>query len=231
MTVLLGLKSISELLECPAARIEWLGADERVRLEAMNHPQRRDQFRAGHALARELLTQQHGGHARDWTLERGEHGEPRVLRHGQPFRAHLSIAHSGDQVLCAVASRLVGVDIEHARRERDWLALATALYPSEFVEQMNQLDAVGSQHHFLQRWTLDEALAKAQGLGLRPKELRTQVWSKAEGSAAQAWSWHRSGRWLALVCDGNFDSASQFWWYGESEPDASQVAWRWDQAG
>ncbi|HET9048299.1 MAG TPA: 4'-phosphopantetheinyl transferase superfamily protein [Chiayiivirga sp.] len=226
MTVLLGHLGIAERLECPAARSDWLGADERARLDAMQHPQRRAQFLAGHTLARELLAQYQGVGVEAWTIERGEHGAPRVLWRGQASHLHLSIAHSDGQVFCAVAAQPVGVDIEQARRERDWLDLATALYPAVFVAQLRSSVEAVRRHLFLQRWTLDEALAKAQGTGLKPKELRTQVWRMAEAGAAQAWTWQVADTWLALACCKTFQCSPDFRWYGSPESAVPQ-AWSW----
>lgn len=230
MTVLLGQMGVADLLESPVARIELLGADERLRLASMQHPQRRAQFRAGHGLARELLAAYQGGRIEDWTIERGERGEPRVVRRGQMSRLHLSIAHSGGQVFCAVATQPVGVDIEHAPRERDWLGLASTLYPAAFVEGMNAVGSVDRRYRFLQRWTLDEALAKAQGTGLQPKGLRTHLWREAETTAAQAWTWQSDDTWLALACCKKLRSAPKLRWYG-SAASAMPLLWTGHRTG
>ena len=42
---LLGQMGVADLLESPVARIELLGADERLRLASMQHPQRRRDMR------------------------------------------------------------------------------------------------------------------------------------------------------------------------------------------
>lgn len=75
---------------------------------------------------------------------------------------HLSVAHSGDFVACAVAGRRVGVDIEHSdRSEADDEFARRVCSPAE-REQLGELTAPA----LIRLWARKEAVAKALGLGL-----------------------------------------------------------------
>ncbi|HPA01129.1 MAG TPA: 4'-phosphopantetheinyl transferase superfamily protein [Chiayiivirga sp.] len=199
MRVLLGLEAVNEVLERLPPGEGWLGDEERARLAAMRHPQRRAQFLAGHALARDLLARAEGGDWRDWRLERDAQGAPCALRRGAVSGLRISLAHSAGQVAGAVAEVPVGVDLEHAPRERDLLALAEALYPQEFSQWLAALDEARRRTHFYRRWTLDEAHGKALGVGLQPKALVRQAWLPAVEDAPHAWTWDIADGWLALA--------------------------------
>ena len=124
----------------------------------------------------------------DWNATRGAASGLRI-----------SLAHSAGQVAGAVAEVPVGVDLEHAPRERDLLALAEALYPQEFSQWLAALDEARRRTHFYRRWTLDEAHGKALGVGLQPKALVRQAWLPAVEDAPHAWTWDLADGWLALA--------------------------------
>ena len=90
-------------------------------------------------------------------------GQPRWDNPGAP---HITLAHSGAWLACAVASaHPVGVDIE-CLRPRDWEQLApAALHPAE---ARWVLGATGPERDVrgLTAWCRREALAKSLGLGL-----------------------------------------------------------------
>ena len=81
-----------------------------------------------------------------------------------------SISHSGDYVICGIADKEIGVDIEHSRRmvlqskpdRRDCIA------KKSFSREEYQLyeNAVDRNSCFLQLWTRKESYSKAMGRGL-----------------------------------------------------------------
>jgi phosphopantetheinyl transferase len=91
-------------------------------------------------------------------LDHDAHGRPLV-----PGSAlHLSVAHSGDYVACAVSSRRVGVDIERSdRAEADDDFASRVCSPAE-REQLRELTGPD----LIRLWARKEAVAKALGLGL-----------------------------------------------------------------
>lgn len=177
----------------------WLTPSERTRLEAMQHPHRRAQFRAGHGLARQLLARAEG--ARDWrawSLSCSAHGAPLSQRDGQPVTRQVSIAHSGPWLACATAPHPLGVDIESGPRPRELLELARSLYPPHFVAELEACDEQERRSRFYRRWTLDEAHAKMSGRGLLRSQLRTRAWETTGPLEASALSWDLEIGWLAL---------------------------------
>jgi phosphopantetheinyl transferase len=75
---------------------------------------------------------------------------------------HLSIAHSGEYVACAVSGRRVGVDIERSdRAEADDEFARRVCSPAE-LEQLGELTAPA----LIRLWTRKEAVAKLLGFGL-----------------------------------------------------------------
>ena len=199
MQILLDLAASSEVIARLPETDVWLGRGERERLETMRHPQRRAQFLAGHGLARELLARVEGGNWRDWQLERDAHGAPQTLYRGRASNLHLSLAHSGTRIACAVSDQPLGLDLESAPRQRDLLTLAETLYPDEFFRFLAQLDEDERRRHFYRRWTLDEAHGKALGTGLQAKTLAHQHWRSANERPAQAWTYDLDNGFLALA--------------------------------
>lgn len=228
MQVLLGLTELPEVLERAPRGEGWLGAGERERLAALAHPGRRAQFLAGRALARELLVERGGGQWHDWSVERDARGAPCVLWRGEASALQLSLAHSGSRIFCAVAECALGVDVEQPARERNFLELADALYPAEFAAALAPLDGIERRRRFFQRWTLDEALAKASGDGLQPKALRQRHWLDTGHGPAQAWTWELPDGWLALALRDASAGVPRFCWHsppGLEAPQSWRCAW------
>ncbi|MCX7555676.1 4'-phosphopantetheinyl transferase superfamily protein [Xanthomonadaceae bacterium JHOS43] len=199
MSPLLGVRRIDELLSRLPDGVDWLGDQERARLARLQHPQRRAQFLAGHFYARMLLARYSGEDARCWTLERDAHGAPVALRGGDANGLQISLSHSGGWVACVVAEMPIGVDIECPGRERDVLHLARSLYPPEFVDALTRSSIEDRRRQFYVRWTLDEAFAKADGRGIRLRELAMQAWRPAPRDAADGWGWVLSEGFLAVA--------------------------------
>jgi phosphopantetheinyl transferase (holo-ACP synthase) len=91
-------------------------------------------------------------------------GKPHLLN--QP-NLHVNVSRSGSQLLVAIASRPVGVDVEVVRPVVDRTALSTLhLTPFEWGKVL-AADEDRRDELFLVAWTRKEACAKAIGAGLR----------------------------------------------------------------
>ncbi len=94
-----------------------------------------------------------------------EHGE-----HGKPYFSaypdfHFNLSHSGRKVLCAVADRPVGCDVEKVSAARE--ALAKRFFSAEEVAALLALpDEEDRRVFFYRLWTLKESFIKAIGRGL-----------------------------------------------------------------
>ena len=92
-----------------------------------------------------------------------ERGRPMLL--DRPA-LHVSIAHSGEFVACAVSDRRVGVDIERADRpEADDELAARVCTPAE-RRQLEDTPAGARKRALVRLWARMEAFAKALGVGL-----------------------------------------------------------------
>lgn len=97
-------------------------------------------------------------------LSRDRWGKPHLV--GDPG-VHFNLSRSRSQLVVAIASRPVGVDIEVVRRVPERAALtALHLAPGERREVL-RADEHRRDERFLVAWTRKEACAKAIGAGLR----------------------------------------------------------------
>lgn len=117
---------------------------------------RREELLAGRALLRRALAAYTGRDASTFRLVATEAGKPECV--GGPA---VSVSHSGDVVVCAVAEAVVGVDVE-SRPPRDAAALAERYFTAAEAAWV----AAGPAARFLTLWVLKEAYLKATGLGL-----------------------------------------------------------------
>lgn len=228
MQLLVGFGAIPDLLRQLPAGEAWLSEVERARCLGITRATRRDQFLAGHGYARQLLARFDGGVFADWSLSHNEHGAPLATRRGADVGLHVSIAHSGAQVACAVASVPVGVDIELAGRPRDLMRLGKFLYAPAFWRAPAEDDATSRTQRFFRRWTLDEARAKALGRGLLRTTLATQEWTPVAAHQADGWTWDLPRGWLAIALAEPADEAVEIT-FEEVAPAAEARGWRWQQ--
>lgn len=150
------------------ALASWLSADERARCSSFVRQHDRDRFLLGACLVR-LAVSRHTGTAPEAvpvdrtcpTCGRA-HGRPVVP--GQE-RLRLSVSHSSDRVLVAVADVEVGIDLELVRADLPVGELTGLLSPEEAaaVDRAGGPEAVRA---FLVSWTRREAVLKAWGVGL-----------------------------------------------------------------
>jgi phosphopantetheinyl transferase len=90
-----------------------------------------------------------------------ERGRP--LLDGSPL--HVSIAHGGDFVACAVSRQRVGIDIERTDRPESDDALARRVCTPVERQQLAELPPRLRKRALIRLWVRKEAVAKALGLG------------------------------------------------------------------
>lgn len=97
-------------------------------------------------------------------FERSVHGKPCL----KPPNEHLHVnwSHSGEYVLCAVADRETGVDLQEALKEPKEHLVRRVLQPCEkaYYEAQGPKDR---QRLFYQYWTLKESFLKVLGTGFQ----------------------------------------------------------------
>ncbi|GEM_PF-1888327 len=141
---------------------DWLTDAERDAALAYRQLHRQQQFLAGRSLLRWLVATQWHCASGAIAISRQENGAPALSVGGQQW--HCSISHIQGAVLVAASPQhVVGVDIETIQPRKRLVAMATAYQDGFFA-------GIDGSHWplFYQRWTLAEAVTKAeQGLLLR----------------------------------------------------------------
>ncbi|MFF4399821.1 4'-phosphopantetheinyl transferase family protein [Streptomyces sp. NPDC001480] len=140
----------------PASYEDVLDDGERARAALGREPGMRRRFVTAHAAARFILGDRLRCPPGAVRFTRGPWGKPEVPVPGAP---HFSLSHSGELALLALASRPVGVDVEHLRSTLDVRRLARRFFPRgerEWVERDGP-EAFGAL------WTRKEACVKAAG--------------------------------------------------------------------
>lgn len=198
MEVLIRLSRIDlEVPQTGAPGDGWLSTVERARLQRMRSADVRRRFTAGHWLARRTLAEYAGGAPEDWSLGQDDGGAPLATRADGRVAPRLSISHSGDLLVCAVAAEAVGVDVEAPTRERDLARLASMVFSDEERAALQTLNATAREPYFYTRWTLREAWLKSRRRGLAPARMRGLRLQAVEGDG-DAGTWRGERTWLAL---------------------------------
>ncbi len=160
-----------------AARLDrWLTGPERTLYHSFHLPKRRREWLAGRLAAKDLIRHRHGlDGARCFQrievralTEGPQRGRPVYTVEGRPGEYCLSISHSGEMALAALARRspqMIGVDLE-AVEERDGSFETLVLSPKE-LRRLRGIRARARSFPVTLLWVFKEALVKALGTGLR----------------------------------------------------------------
>ena len=130
----------------------------RKRIENMADEEDRKRTIAGELLARELLAARLAVAPEQVPLDWEEDGKPLVGESG----LYCSISHSGPFVVCAVAERPVGVDVEVIRSVEE--KFIRRICNEKELHYIRYGDA-GCLRRFWECWTAKEALFKLTGKG------------------------------------------------------------------
>lgn len=152
--------------EALAACLEELEPWERAECAQLRTPALRQAYAQSHVLVRRALSRVAPVAPGAWRLRRGPLGRPEVAgpEHGA---LHYSLSHAEGAAACAVASgAAVGVDVEPLARAGQTLALVQQFLSQEELVALAALPPHARAGRSLDLWTLKEAYAKGQGLGL-----------------------------------------------------------------
>lgn len=218
----------SAAAEADAQGLDWLTKTERLRLQAITSPARRDTFLAGHWQARSLAAQWLQLDVRRIALDAHADGRPLLRVDDDAAPLHVSLSHSGDWLALALADAPVGVDVELPQRERDWNALARFVFSAEERQRVHDADDAARAEVFHALWTLKEARGKRSGEGLQPRAARAVTAEPAEAAGAEALSWAFGNGALALAMTpgtrleriGEALGVPAYWRYAASAGDA-----------
>lgn len=146
----------------------FLDADDRDRRDKFYFERDQRRFAACRGTLRLLLGAYQNGEPASIRFDYGPQGKPSVASpraHGS--RVRFNVSHSGDVCLLAFAvDREVGVDVEAARGDVNFVELAETVFsPAERVA-LSALPAERRGELFYEYWSCKEACIKADGRGL-----------------------------------------------------------------
>jgi len=116
---------------------------------------------AGELLARYSVGQYLQSPLQEINLVFGEKGKPHI---GNLTDVHFNISHSGHYVVCAVAPKEIGIDVERIRSVN--LRIAERFFSPSEISDLMALDEEARMHYFITLWTIKESYLKAIGRGL-----------------------------------------------------------------
>jgi 4'-phosphopantetheinyl transferase len=144
-------------------QLGWLPGAERRRAAGHRDPADVRRALTAAVAVRVLLAERVGADPAGVALERATEGRL-VVRH--PAGWHVGVSHSGGIVVCAVAPRPVGVDVETRPGPVVDAVLARRTCTPEEVAALDPLDEGARAEALLRAWVRKEAVAKAVGQGL-----------------------------------------------------------------
>ena len=165
------------------ALLKLLDDTERQRWQAYRRDEDRERFLVGCSLAKAAVARANHTTATQVRLDRAcsQCGKPHGKPHVTGSDVQLSVSHSGDRVVVAVAAATpVGVDVEHVRKASDPEALARYVLADSEREGITPGD-------FFTLWARKEAVTKATGDGLRVPFRDVIVSAPAAEPAVLAW--------------------------------------------
>jgi 4'-phosphopantetheinyl transferase len=150
--------AVASVQELPAAVMSSLAQAEVERASEFKASHRRLQYLCARSLLRALLQHHTGAAASSHKLTSSDKGKPICL--GGPA---ISIAHSGDLIVCAATDRgEIGVDIEMPRKRTNVDGIANRYFDADEASWL----ATQPEDRFYMLWVLKEAWLKAKGIGI-----------------------------------------------------------------
>ena len=150
--------AVASVQELPAAVMSSLARAEVERASEFKASHRRLQYLCTRALLRALLQHHTGEAASSHELTSSDKGKPICL--GGPA---ISIAHSGNLIVCAATDRSeIGVDIEMPRKRINVDGIANRYFAADEASWL----ATQPEDRFYMLWVLKEAWLKAKGVGI-----------------------------------------------------------------
>jgi 4'-phosphopantetheinyl transferase len=189
----LRLARVSDVLQrLPPSPQSWLSPSEAERLAMLRVEPRRSQYLAGHWLLREALAERDGGQATDWFLRDCRGQAPRVEPDQSSRR--VSLSHSGEWIVAALADSPIGIDLEQRRARRALLQF------DDLLRAIDDPPGALSEDTLLQRWVAKEAWIKRFGGSALPDQLRKLQLRRAPLECADVRLWTLDDLHLGLAC-------------------------------
>lgn len=170
-----------------------LSPTEKKRLSLTGSPYKRREFLQSRALMRHALSQHFLCPANEWIFIERPYLAPKISN--LPDNTYISLSHSKGLICFAISNSPVGIDIELADRNRDFLELAKIFMSDEEVQNLEENTDMQADI-FYRTWCAKEAYYKATPSINQPdisfKNIPTQAliknetnWSLIEGEIEQ----------------------------------------------
>ncbi len=176
-----------------ASRNTWLSRlsdDERSQYERFETDEMREQYLAGHALCRAMLSRYTGVNPSEWRFRIGAQGKPAVAAPERFASLRFNLTHTDNLVVCAVSrAGEVGVDAEDTSRPIDTALLARHFLTAPEAAFIESLGRPQRAARFFEQWVLKEAFVKALGDGLGNVPERLMVGQRENGRPVGIGNW------------------------------------------
>ena len=139
-----------------------LDESERKRADRFRIAAARHRFIGARAMLRSILGNTVGVDAENVAFAYGKYGKPRLAAGGPCFNA----TDSGNDVVVALASDEIGVDVEVVRRLNRSERLARRICTDREIDAFEKMPDADRKASLLRLWTCKEAGLKAIGTGL-----------------------------------------------------------------
>lgn len=186
---------------CADGQQALLDPQERARYQAFGSAARRRSFVAGRTALKTLVAHHTGAAPGAVCIHVAKDGSLHI-----PGPLHVSLAHSGNWAVAALAPVPVGIDLEQIQ-PRD-AAVARFLFAPEDRHTLHALPGTDSERLVL-AWTLKEAVLKARRSGFRcsPKSIHLQVDAHAHTARATVTRTTPHDHWYL-----SFGRRHGYWW-------------------
>ena len=187
----LAVARIEQVLTRVPSGYDWMSESERQRFAAFGSSRRRDEYRAGHWLLREVVAEVLGGVVADVLLDDRPGAPPALASTGSGLS--LALSHSQAWVAAGCGRGRIGLDIE--QRPRTMAEHIRALLRE--ADDAEEPD----DDHLLARWAVKEAWIKADLGSALPETLQALSVRPTADAVARAWTYSDEAFHLALVVD------------------------------
>lgn len=153
----IGPERISELAAL-------LSPEEHTRMANLRDNRRRQQFIAGRALCRHVLSRYAPVALDQWRFALGSRGKPSIAAPALSSPLWFNLSHTDGVSVCAVtgAGPEIGIDIEQIARGHDALDIAEQFFPETETNALRRLPTVQRGETFVHIWALKESFVKAR---------------------------------------------------------------------
>src|SRR5262245_14325273 len=144
-----------------------LSNDEKTRAESFRFERDRHLHLLSKAFVRILLSRYISIDPSVWEFTRNEYGKPAISRPTSAAHISFNISHTRGLIAGVFAlNSTVGIDAENHQQQVDALSIAHLYLSATEYSVLCEVAASDRHRRFLEFWTLKEAYAKAQGMGM-----------------------------------------------------------------